>query len=214
MKTSTHLMLSSVMVVIVMCCMMNFAIQIFGLRNGVLFSMLFYWFGLCFPLAYYFQGRRCLRLSISFSLQGKTHIAWSVLIAVVFVGVYTILTLPDDVPWQVFLLAPIFGVINGTAEEVYWRGTYLKLAKRRAPVWFFGLICFTAWHFAFIISGGMVFAGGPAALILGAFGAGVFWMWIVWQTNRIGWTIISHILFSNNWLKPPAFSWSALALFT
>jgi membrane protease YdiL (CAAX protease family) len=119
-----------------------------------------------------------------------------VVAAVIFAGTYATLTLPDEVPWQVFLLAPIFGLINGTAEEVYWRGAYLKLAKKNAPVWLVGLICFTVWHLAFIIPGEMVFVGGPIALIAGAFGAGVFWMWVVWQTNRIGWTIVSHILFN------------------
>ncbi len=185
------------MVVIVMCCVMYVTVLFIGAPKGIFVSMLFYWFGLCWPLAYYFQGSDGLRANLSLALHGKSYIAWLVLGAAVVAGVYAFATLPNGVPWEVFLLAPIFGIINGTAEEVYWRGAYLTIAKKSKVVWSIGLILFAAWHFAFIFPGELSFVGGPAALISGAFGAGVFWMLIVWQTNHIGWTVVSHILFNS-----------------
>jgi membrane protease YdiL (CAAX protease family) len=50
------------------------------------------------------------------------------------------------------------------------------------------------WHVPLTLAHGVAYEGGAFALVGGAIGLGVFWSVIAYQTGRIGWPIVSHVV--------------------
>jgi uncharacterized protein len=80
---------------------------------------------------------------------------------------------------------------NALAEEIFWRGVYVRLFPGDlVRGYLYPALAFAAWH---VIPQSVVpFGGGSAALVLGACFIGLGYGWIAWRTGSIRWTTLAH----------------------
>ena len=80
-------------------------------------------------------------------------------------------------------------MLNGTLEEVFWRGVVLKdNATQKEQIGQIAL--FTSWHIALLFASGIVVTGGALALLAGAAFAGTRWTFGRMQTGSLGFGIL------------------------
>lgn len=113
-------------------------------------------------------------------------------------------------PGAMLFVIAILALVNGTLEELFWRGALLPRPDREGALVSLGL--FTAWHVAPALAFGMAPTGGPAALILGALALGAVWTLMRLRTGTLGAAIASHVglnifafadLLARNWPHLP-----------
>lgn len=88
------------------------------------------------------------------------------------------------------LLATAVG--NGLFEEVFWRGTFLRLfpsSALLAMLW--PSVWFALWHY---VPGSVSSSGGVLRLMVGAAFFGLFLSYLARRTDTIFWGILSHTL--------------------
>ena len=165
-----------------------------GPTIGYVSVFLLYWFLFCLPMGFIAQGTKRARASLSFEIGPHVWVPWAVGAQVALIAAASWVLLSGPVPIVAIVAALVFAVVNGFLEEFYWRGAFL--AQGRGVVWFqaVGVALFTLWHVPLALAHGVVYEGGPAALIGGALGLGLFWSFIANKTGYIGWPIVSHIL--------------------
>ena len=93
------------------------------------------------------------------------------------------------------LVTAFFAVINGTAEEILWRGAYAALFPDNFWIGqLYASLGFGLWHLApqsiFPSQG----HGGKIALAAAAGFLGLLWAWVANTTSIILFTVLSHIL--------------------
>jgi membrane protease YdiL (CAAX protease family) len=97
---------------------------------------------------------------------------------------------------SIVLLSALLAIINGTLEELLWRGAYLTAFQGN---WFLGYIYpafgFAIWHLAPQSIFRNPAPGGSIALVVVAGVVGLMWGWVSRQTGSILWGTVSHILF-------------------
>ncbi|HEX9972146.1 MAG TPA: CPBP family intramembrane glutamic endopeptidase [bacterium] len=95
----------------------------------------------------------------------------------------------------IILLAFLFALVNGAAEELLWRGALVAAYSSGFwrgylyPTFFFG-----AWHIAPELVLPNPLSGGALSFIGGALVMGLAWGWIAWHSRSILLTSISHVL--------------------
>ena len=86
-------------------------------------------------------------------------------------------------------------LLNGTIEELYWRGLYLREYPNDARIGFLlSLLLFGAWHVSLWFARGVVYKDGFLALVGGAYGLGLIWTWVARSNGNLRAVIPSHIL--------------------
>jgi membrane protease YdiL (CAAX protease family) len=93
------------------------------------------------------------------------------------------------------LVSAILAIVNGTLEEVLWRGTYL-LVFRDKP-WLaliYPSIGFAIWHFAPQSIVPFKGSGGRVGLVVAVGFLGLMWAWAANSAGVIVYTVIAHIL--------------------
>lgn len=89
-------------------------------------------------------------------------------------------------------LIAVIAVMNGTLEEVFWRGVLLPdPTKHDAAV---ALALFVGWHLALLAATGVQVTGGALGLLGGAFFGGLLWTLARLQTGKVGFGIGAHVL--------------------
>lgn len=112
-------------------------------------------------------------------------------------GVFFVAFIPNmvDLSFANALIIIIISVINGTVEEFYWRGLYLKIFRNND---FVGIILssilFASWHISLWILNDITYHGGFPALVGGAFFMGLIWSYVTRKTGNIFYCTIAHIL--------------------
>lgn len=110
-----------------------------------------------------------------------------VVLAWVAMGSLQTVTLP---PWLFGLIA-LAALVNGTLEELFWRGAMLPRPDREGLAVSLGL--FTLWHLAPLFAAGVILPGGPLALVLGALVLGAIFTALRARTGTLGAAIASHV---------------------
>lgn len=87
-------------------------------------------------------------------------------------------------------------VINGTLEEVFWRGALLPAARPGLRVLGLALGLFVAWHLALLTARGITLTGGAAGLLLGAAAFGALATALRVRTGSAGAPALAHVLFN------------------
>jgi membrane protease YdiL (CAAX protease family) len=86
-------------------------------------------------------------------------------------------------------------VLNGSIEEIYWRGLYLKEYGHSLPVGLgLSTLLFTTWHFSLWNAEGIVYQGGLPALMGGAFVMGLLWSFVSRSVKNIKMCLLAHII--------------------
>lgn len=92
-------------------------------------------------------------------------------------------------------LAIVVGLINGTLEELAWRGGYISTFRDKPIVGFLiGWVLFSLWHIPLSMTAGMVFEGGPLMLVASSAGLGLLWSAVAFRTGSLAYVIPAHIL--------------------
>ena len=189
---------------------------VFGKTMGYVLGFCSYWFLFCIPFSLYscngFNGLKELYSplsNISATIKMLNYLlAFIPCIAIFFV------VFKEFVPnagFRVLAIALLFALINGTFEEMFWRGVFNKVFHNNIylsyiyPSLFFGI-----WHIALYLAKGMVYQGGFASLVGGAFFMGLLWGWVAYKTRSIKVVTLAHItanffaftgLIYENWFK-------------
>jgi len=98
-----------------------------------------------------------------------------------------------EVPLAAAVLALVVlgAVLNGTLEELFWRGAILPRPGLRAAI--AAVVLFTGWHLALLAAQGVTVAGGPMVLLGGAAALGIIWMAARLRSGTPGIGILSHV---------------------
>jgi membrane protease YdiL (CAAX protease family) len=96
---------------------------------------------------------------------------------------------------KVWLASAAAAIVNGTLEEVLWRGTYIALFPD--DFWLgqlYATVGFAVWHFSPQSVYPYRGPGGQVGLVVAVGFLGLLWAWVANNTGVILWTAISHIL--------------------
>jgi len=95
----------------------------------------------------------------------------------------------------IVLASAALALVNGTLEEVLWRGAYVRLFPGRLFLgYIYPTLGFAIWHLAPQSVHPITMPGGVAAFIAGAIIMGACWGWAAWRTGSIRWSVVSHVM--------------------
>jgi membrane protease YdiL (CAAX protease family) len=101
----------------------------------------------------------------------------------------------QDASTLIVVVSIVFSIVNGTLEEVFWRGTYSTIFQDN---WLTGIlypsIWFGLWHLSPQVIYPSAMPGGPIAFSFMAILLGLPMGWVANKTGSIRWVVISHIL--------------------
>ena len=165
-------------------------------RAGYLFTLGFYWLAFCLPVI----GLHALpgndgRL---FSEKLPWRDWWILPLLLAQAGLVALISfMPNTTMLShgALWLAILIAAINAPLEELAWRGGFIGTFHDRPRLGFWlGWGLFTAWHIPLMLSVGIVFDGGAAALIGGAAALGLMWNWIAWRTGSVFYVGLAHFI--------------------
>ncbi len=149
-----------------------------------------YWPLWCVLFPLWMLGRQ--RLRALFRHQRMPPTAWILVILPPAAALIGRFVTESDRAGYVAVAWVMMAFVNGTLEEVLWRGVYVELFPSNrlwGLVW--PTLWFALWHFA---PGSVAMGSQVWVLVLGAalFGAGMGW--VALKTGSIRWTAASHVL--------------------
>ena len=167
-----------------------------GHRGGFTVGFLFYWIVWCLLVPFAVLGRAGFRELFERSarvLRLRDAVLLMLPAAVGFSSIFPVLMWIGNS--KLYVAAAAVAIVNGTCEEVLWRGAYLKVFGKR--LWgglLYPAIGFGLWHVAPMLAqwgwspDRAVWLVASATLVGLAYGA------VVRHCGSIRWTIFSHIL--------------------
>ena len=169
---------------------------VFGRRGGFAVGLGFYWLVWCLLVPFAVLGRAEFRQLFARSAQ-ELRLRDAVVLmlppAVGFTAIFPLLLWIGDS--TLYVAAAAIAIVNGTCEEVLWRGAYLKVFGNR--LWgglLYPAIGFGLWHFAPVLAH---WSWSPARALWIAASAtlvGLAYGFVARRCDSIRWTILSHIL--------------------
>ena len=95
---------------------------------------------------------------------------------------------------SLIIITIIYGILNGTLEELFWRYTYNSVNDDNLLMsYIIPTIIFTCWHFALLLCKDMSYHGGAIATVGGAGFMGAIWGYVMFRTKNVMITIIAHV---------------------
>jgi len=182
----------------------NQAAEAFGLKLGYFLGFLFYWVFWCLVVPLYMVGWPGLRSMFAQRHPALGRPAWfgavMLFLPLAFGYAYAFPLAVREATFAVVVSSVLIAVINGTAEEVLWRGVYtLAFPERSTSGWLYGYLLpsvgFAVWHFAPQSLSPSGHPGGAWALVVFALFLGLAWGWVARKTGSIRWVALVHILF-------------------
>lgn len=174
--------------------------KLFGPKGGYLAGFLFYWIIWCLLLSWWILGAggsaRVFR-DVSPRFGPTMWLGPLLLVIPLLLGYgYAFPRAIKEAGWKIVLLSALIALVNGTMEELLWRGAYLSVFPHN---WLLGYrypaIGFAVWHFAPQSIFPSSAPGGNLILVVVAGLVGQMWGWVALQTGSILWTAVSHVLF-------------------
>jgi membrane protease YdiL (CAAX protease family) len=167
-----------------------------GPRVAYSIGLLFYWLVWCLAVPISIVGVRGVRSMFGPSRQELTlrHIILLVLPPVIgFSTLFPLLVWIGSA--RVYAAAATIAIVNGTLEEVLWRGVYLEVFRRQ---WWSGVIypaiTFGLWHVAPVGARWTLSPTIISVIVLAAALVGLSYSVVARHTRSIRWTVLSHIL--------------------
>lgn len=168
----------------------------FGQRAGFTIGLLFYWVVWCLLLPFALLGPRGFVKLFARSarpLRVRDAVLLMIPPAVGFTALFPLLLWMGSS--RLLVLAAAIAIVNGTCEEVLWRGTYLKVFGDR--LWagvLYPAIGFGVWHIAPLAAHWSWSPVRASWLAGSAMLVGLAYGFVARHTESIRWTIFSHIL--------------------
>ena len=174
-------------------------VALWGPKWGYLAGFGFYWVLWCFVLPLWLLGWSGLRGSFRDVRPrlGKPGWVGALLLLLPIVGAASTVTVAKlpIVTLPILLGSAALALVNGTLEEVLWRGAYIQLFPGRLFMgYIYPTLGFALWHLAPQSVHPISMPGGVAAFITGATLMGACWGWVAWRTGSIRWSTLSHVL--------------------
>ena len=173
--------------------------KLFGTKAGYLAAFIFYWLIWCliFPLWILGgEGLRHLFRRVTEPL-GKPALLGFILLVLppLLAGTTAFRVNVVRADLAIFLVSLALALVNGTLEEILWRGTYTTAFPNHLLFgYLFPAFGFAVWHLAPQVVHPSSMPGGITAFIFGALFLGLCWGWVAWRTNSILLTVLSHVL--------------------
>lgn len=183
-----------------MICLVPLLTTTLGKTYGYILSFCIYWFVFCIPITVYTLGgfgKLKAIYSLKSDMVAKRKIAYYFLAFVPCIAVFFVvfIKLIPEISAGIILIALFFALINGTIEELLWRGVYNKVFGDRVLFAFiYPTIFFSVWHIGLYFARGIQYQGGFASLVGGAAFMGCLWGWIAFRTKSIKIVSIAHIV--------------------
>ena len=157
---------------------------------GYLVGLAFYWFVVLLPLLIWRGGLQAHRLRLNWP---KRNVVVINAVLILGVAIAAILELHENmVALWVLILVTIAALLNGTMEELFWRGTLLR-DDADVSAQALQLVLFTGWHIALLFAHGVEVTGGAFGLFGGAAVGGALWTYTRMQTGTAGFGALSHV---------------------
>lgn len=99
------------------------------------------------------------------------------------------------VPVGVWPAIVVLAIVNGSVEELFWRGAFVATFPRELGLaYLYPSVLFAVWHVAMALVVGMRYPSGPFALIGGAAVLGLMWGWVLWRTRDLRSVSAAHVI--------------------
>ena len=163
-------------------------------------GFLFYWLFWCIAIPFLLLGKKSFAgiFKIQQPVLGKHSMRNLIFLIVPLAFVYSyefpkIIKQADTI---IIIASFALALINATAEEILWRGTYLKILGKDSKAYIlFSSFGFAIWHFAPQIIYSNQQPGGTVSFVAFAFVLGLLFSSVVKNTGSIFLTVITHTLF-------------------
>jgi hypothetical protein len=112
-------------------------------------------------------------------------------------GVFFVSFLPNApaLTLSIGVLLIFTAVLNGSIEELYWRGLYLVEYPDHPLIGFvLATLLFGTWHISLWFARGILYQDGFLALVGGAYGLGLLWAWVARSNGNLRAVVPAHIL--------------------
>jgi CAAX protease family protein len=171
-----------------------------GAKAGYFLAFAVYWLGWCLLVPMAMLGRKRLLALFGSGTRPLAALGWHARALLVLPPLAALITVfPPGLPRTTLLVALGslgLAAVNGTLEEVLWRGVYARLFPDSLTLgYLYPALGFALWHLAPQAVHPFAGPGAVAAFVGGALAVGLCYGWIAWRTGSIRATAISHIIF-------------------
>jgi hypothetical protein len=193
------LLIAPVAILISMLFAFSLLTKLLGFKWGYFVAFVLYWlvWGLLFPhWILGVEGLKNIFRSVAAPLAQPALLYFVLLVLPpLLAGITAFRANVSKANLLVFLISAGLALVNGTLEEVLWRGTFITVFSDQLVLgYLYPALGFAVWHLAPQIVHRSSMPGGTVSFILGALFLGLCWGWVAWRTRSIRWTVISHVL--------------------
>ncbi|MCA9264355.1 MAG: CPBP family intramembrane metalloprotease [Planctomycetales bacterium] len=210
-KVNDKLLLIGAHVLVVAMILVGLIVgRTFGSLAAVLIVCSSYWAS-CWALAVASSAWPTLRQTYQTRAKPKFRHHLLIWTPVVALPAITFLTANKVPPVAAILAIALASLINGTTEEMFWRGAFVAAYPHRLILGYvYPTVLFTSWHIALLCLPGVKYEGGAIGLLGGAAILGTVWGLAYWRTRDLRAVSIAHvsvnlfaftILAGQNWLR-------------
>ncbi|MEM9786734.1 MAG: CPBP family glutamic-type intramembrane protease [Pseudomonadota bacterium] len=185
-----HAALAVLAAIPVLAAVFYYATRLMPPLQGYLFGLGIYWFCVLTPLIIWRGGFGNVRYRLILPQPWLLALNAALILGVCIAAVVGLQTTP--LPLFILTAVACAAVINGSLEEIFWRGKLLSDDADRTAL-SLQLILFVGWHVALLFAGGVVVTGGALGLLGGAAIGGLLWTWARVQTGSVGFNILCHV---------------------
>ena len=171
----------------------------FGYPLGYLCAFAVYWAGWCGALPLAVLGPRELAaLFVAVRRGGRRRDASTIALAtwpIAFPLVFAFLPRIAQAGLRIVVWSVCLGVVTGVAEEVLWRGVYLRVFPRSLLLnTVYPSLAFGVWHAAPLSVLPSRYPGGAFAFVIYSTVLGLSYAIVARRTQSIRWIVISHCI--------------------
>jgi len=192
------LLISSFLLLPVTFSLFQITTTFLGAKFGYVTGFLGYW-AYCLIIAWLVSGADWNYFKSMWNQQQDSKYAqWISLAAFIPVpGVFFASFLPNvtELTLSAGALLIFMVLLNGSIEELYWRGLYLLEYPDNPRIGFIlSWFLFGAWHISLWLAKGIIYKDGFLALVGGSYGLGLIWTWVARSNKNLRVVIPAHIL--------------------
>jgi CAAX protease family protein len=196
-NTKRILVVSSLILLPFMFGLFQLTTLYLGTKWGYVTGFLGYW-AYCLLTAWLVSGGNLNYFKGLLNQHGNKYATWIGLAAFLpAMGVFFVSFLPNlaELILSAGVLLIIMVLLNGSIEELYWRGLYLLEYPNNPRIGFLlSWLLFGAWHISLWFARGIIYKDGFLALIGGSYGLGLIWTWVARSNKNLRAVIPAHIL--------------------
>jgi membrane protease YdiL (CAAX protease family) len=171
----------------------------FGPKGGYFGGFLFYWIFWCLLFPMWVLGPRRLRdmLRVRDPQGSRPTRSDLLLLAVPPIVGYSLAFRRALVQAnkKIVFASGVLALVNATAEEVLWRGTYTAIFPNRLVLgYLYPTVGFALSHYAPQSVFPSRYPGGASSFVVSAGLFGLLWGRVAYRSGCVGWTVLSHAL--------------------